>query len=213
MRTLGLLLFGLMAVLYSTTATAVWDQECADRVSTCHVVAGEYVSGNCCYADGSCLDTDINACPYGGIFFIDEQCQGDSDSNGVDDACECPDLGLATACCVPDGTCADLVPPETCELLGGLSQGWCGSSCEEYGSCPPPVCFEATGECDEPHGTPGCNDPRCCGVICHNLPHCCEEDVPPIPATSNRGLIVAVVLLLSASAAVLLLRRRFAARN
>ena len=35
-------------------------------------------------------------------------------------------------------------------------------------------CATATGECDEPHGGLGCNDPVCCSAVCAFNPLCCD---------------------------------------
>lgn len=35
------------------------------------------------------------------------------------------------------------------------------------------ACADATGECGEPHGGLGCNDPTCCDVVCQANPLCC----------------------------------------
>jgi hypothetical protein len=36
------------------------------------------------------------------------------------------------------------------------------------------ACATATGECGEPHGGLGCNDPVCCAAVCDFNPLCCE---------------------------------------
>lgn len=37
------------------------------------------------------------------------------------------------------------------------------------------ICVDAEGECGEPHGGIGCNDPVCCDAVCAADPLCCEE--------------------------------------
>lgn len=48
--------------------------------------------GACCLPDGSCITTDVNDClQQGGTFKgVGSNCFGDSNGNGVDDACESP---------------------------------------------------------------------------------------------------------------------------
>jgi hypothetical protein len=36
------------------------------------------------------------------------------------------------------------------------------------------VCATADGDCFEPHGTPGCNLPECCEIVCAIDPSCCS---------------------------------------
>jgi len=81
---------------------------------------------------------------------------------------------VATACCLPSGDCLDFIPPAECEeSLGGFPNGAC-APCEAV-ECPNAGCIGATGSCNEPHDTPGCDDPLCCVQICELLPHCCTD--------------------------------------
>jgi hypothetical protein len=188
------------------TAMAEWDQACVDLVlseNCIPAIAG--VWGGCCFPEGICEEMESDDCTWdGGVTNAPLECSGDSDANGIDDACECDDF--STACCLPDETCSQMLP-EMCEATGGWSIGWCGSSCPSV--CPHPACLATEGDCAEPHGTPGCDHPNLCGCVCGVLPHCCEE-TSDVPATSHRGMIAGAVLLLVASAAFLLWRRRAA---
>jgi hypothetical protein len=40
-----------------------------------------------------------------------------------------------------------------------------------------PECEDAQGSCFQEHGTPGCDDPVCCTVVCsdHDNAFCCQE--------------------------------------
>jgi hypothetical protein len=188
----------------ATTATAEWDQECVDWVLSHHCTppAGS-PWGRCCFNDGSCEEMESDPCNWdGGVPSPSLGCAGDQDGNGIDDACECDDF--STACCLPDGTCLQLLP-ETCEAMGGWPNGWCGSSCPS--SCPNPACLAAEGDCAQTHDTPGCDQPNSCDCVCEGLPHCCEE-ASDVPATSHRGGIVGTVFLLIASTGFLLWRRQ-----
>jgi predicted outer membrane repeat protein len=44
-----------------------------------------------------------------------------------------------------------------------------------WGPCIPinPACVDATGPCNVPNATPGCDDPECCTLVCQLAPECC----------------------------------------
>ncbi len=70
----------------------------------------------CCLPDGSCTYLSPDRCiAAGGFFPAGGVCLGDSNGNGVDDACEEPE-----PCCLDEGRiCIDL-PPWECEAQGGF---------------------------------------------------------------------------------------------
>ena len=117
----------------------------------------------CCLPDGSCIMVDPLCCndmggtpsPIGA-----QACLGDQNQNGVDDACEQPQI---EACCLQDGTCI-MVPTAICLGQGGTPQGP-GSLCTQVtacclpdGSCimVDPLCCNDLGGTPSPIGAPAC---------------------------------------------------------
>lgn len=137
-----------------------WDQRgaCCFRTGVCHLMSVE----ECMAADGS---------PLG----VGTTCQGDSDGNGIDDACQPPP---PYSCCLEDGSCVDLAPGESQCLVGGLLiTGPCGPSvacCMTDGTCidTSEVCCRETG------GTPQGPGTSCATFACA-LPQeysCCLDE-------------------------------------
>ena len=81
------------------------------------------VTAPCCMPDGSCQDLDPLCCdelggtpsPIGA-----PTCLGDGNGDTIDDACQV--IQQPQACCLPDGTCADLTH-DACVARGGDPQG------------------------------------------------------------------------------------------
>jgi hypothetical protein len=90
-------------------------------------------TGACCFCDFSCqVITEAECVAQGGLYF------GDG-SNCNPPPC---DYGLAP-CCLPDGSCEEIFPPD----CGGIVGDPC-TSCDTF-VCPPPP----TGACCLPNGT------------------------------------------------------------
>ena len=75
----------------------------------------------------------------------------------------CPACCIAT--CTVEPFCCDVTWDATCVEIANLlcdPEGFgCGS--------------ENAGSCLEPHGSPYCEDPVCCALVCEQLPECCES--------------------------------------
>jgi hypothetical protein len=77
---------------------------------------------------------------------------------------------LPGACCLPDGTCAEL-DSAACDGAGGYFHGIsvdCASAQCSFVECP------GTGNCLFQNKTPGCSDFECCNFVCSVAPTCCE---------------------------------------
>jgi hypothetical protein len=74
--------------------------------------------GACCFPEGSCDMLTATDCEIAGGTWsgANAECQGDYNSNGIDDACENPEIG---ACCLPDGNCQNLTYTD-CISIGGV---------------------------------------------------------------------------------------------
>ncbi|MCH8251454.1 MAG: hypothetical protein IID36_03270 [Planctomycetes bacterium] len=116
--------------------------------------------------------------------------QADYDTRlAIYELCECPVSNDLLVGCNDDGEgCADFssfmeanVVEGTCYKLrvggwapeggaGATGSGTLSISCVN----PFPICDDAEGECTEANGTPGCNDPACCVVVCTIDPFCCN---------------------------------------
>ena len=108
----------------------------------------------CCLSDGSCITASRSICeaqPGGGNYQgAGSACEGDLDSNGIDDACE------QGACCTGGTDCAPM-SFGLCELTGGIDYipgGTCepnpcqGACCRKTGFPPSWQCTEvAQGGC------------------------------------------------------------------
>ncbi|MCH8969935.1 MAG: hypothetical protein IIA66_12555, partial [Planctomycetes bacterium] len=102
-------------------------------------------------------------CPVG---FGEDLCVEDD----CDASCECVGRG---ACCdvKGPGTCDELLTADECAIAGGNYVGD-DTTCA---NCPHPACANADGDCCDPNGTPGCDDPDCCAAVCELAPICCDE--------------------------------------
>ncbi|MGB2985790.1 MAG: hypothetical protein WBE26_07895, partial [Phycisphaerae bacterium] len=83
----------------------------------------------CCLRDGSCMNVDPLCCDdMGGVPspIGEPHCMGDLNGNGIDDACELPQV--EQACCLPDGQC-DVILPDECHERDGVPLGP-GIECE-----------------------------------------------------------------------------------
>jgi len=107
--------------------------------------------GNC---DENCQSTDPTGCGPGSCFGVHA-------TPGCDDQ----------ACC--DIVCCVL--PECCNVA------W-GATCAEGAAvaCQTnAVCSGGSGDCQSPHGAPGCADESCCNVVCAFEPSCCFSSWGP----------------------------------
>ena len=77
-------------------------------------------AGVCCQADGTCGEMNGWECIDSGGTFRGpgSECLGDSDGNGINDACE-----SVGGCCLPGGVCQDELLQRECEALGGVYGG------------------------------------------------------------------------------------------
>lgn len=79
----------------------------------------------------------------------------------------------ASACCLPDETCANL-SGAGCSALSGVSET--GLLCMENGQrCPIFACLTAEDVCLSEHDSPGCNDIACCDDVCRLDDWCCRN--------------------------------------
>jgi len=140
-----------------------WDGICAGAAAEQCAVCNEPQPGACCLDDGICEDLgSLQAClDAGGVY------QG---AGSVCDSITCP--GGPGACCFADFICEDLESEAACLDAGGLYQG-AGSVCDSI-TCPIPPCPGEGGDCCVVNGTPGCDDPVCCELICGLDPFCCD---------------------------------------
>lgn len=83
-----------------------------------------------------------------------------------------PPCGTA-ACCLSDGTCANLTESECAPRGSSWTKGvYCGAP----NLLCPNLCVRSEGSCTLPHGGRGCIDPECCNQVC-SLTHqafCCQ---------------------------------------
>ncbi len=99
--------------------------------------------------------------------------------SGPGDPCN-PDAG---PCDQPNGSpgCNDIA---CCELICGQDPfccdvEWdqiCADAAIEQCGGPQDPCNPDAGPCDQPNGTPGCNDIACCELICGQDPFCCDVE-------------------------------------
>ncbi len=93
----------------------------------------------------------------------------------------------AGPCEAPNGTpgCDD---PVCCELICSQDSFCCDvewdqvcadAAIEQCGPCNPNA-----GPCEAPNGTPGCDDPECCELICSQDPFCCDVEWDQICANA-----------------------------
>ncbi len=76
----------------------------------------------------------------------------------------CDDGACCAVVCALDSFCCDVVWDATCAALAEMN---CAP-----GTCPG-VC-PGEGDCCAANGTPGCDDPACCGTVCSIDPYCCD---------------------------------------
>ncbi|MCH7702965.1 MAG: hypothetical protein IID37_14880 [Planctomycetes bacterium] len=174
--------------LDSFCCDVIWDDACASFVEL--FGCGSCLPANCGAGNGDCCleagngspGCDDEECCDSVCDFDSFCCDTDWDSTCAGlagncvvcggDGCLPPDC---EACCFVDGTCQDLVPG-TCVGDGGGNQGE-GTTCAgggcEGSSCPD----DAVGDCCDlaGNGTPGCDDPECCALVCDIDPFCCDN--------------------------------------
>jgi len=133
--------------------------------------------GACCLPDGSCLDLPEGDCLVSGGAFagFGTTCTQASCPNDA-----CPGTGL---CFVGNGSpgcqneqCCNAVcasDPFCCDVEW---DSLCGETALMTPACVPTVCGPNAGPCDVANGTPGCDNPECCTVICDLDPFCCEVE-------------------------------------
>ena len=134
--------------------------------------------GACCFRTGACQVLTVEECMAadGSPLGVGTVCKGDSDGNGIDDACQPPP---PYSCCLENGLCVDLDPtqPPQCLQGGVLITGPCGvaqACCRPDGTCidTSEVCCRETG------GTPQGPGTSCATFSCA-LPleySCCMPD-------------------------------------
>ncbi len=119
----------------------------------------------CCLPNGTCRVTAEICCEgEGGWMPGSAVCLGDTNNNGVDDACD----GPIQACCLPDATCADTTHMD-CVLRGGDPQGpgtdCSGSSCRLLKWAQPPVLNPASPEPECFWGWDEDSHYQCCQIM------------------------------------------------
>ncbi len=161
----------------------LWDSICAQQADLlCEVC--QVGSGGCCEANGTpgcnnleCQDKVCAVDPFCCTISWDAICA--EQANELCTVCG----GDPGDCCVPNGTpgCNDpdceaavcAVDAFCCETEWDTV---CADEAEEVcAECvpPPPVC-PGEGDCCSDNGTPGCDDPACCELICAQDSFCCE---------------------------------------
>ncbi len=116
------------------------------------------------------VGADLGTQPPGNVPAAGGVCPGDGDccvnngTPGCDDP-ECCEIVCAIDpfCC--DESWDDICAGEAADLCGDL----CGGDPFECGD-------PASGDCCEANGTPGCDDPECCEIVCAINPFCCEKE-------------------------------------
>ncbi len=89
--------------------------------------------------------------------------------------------GAFGACCL--GVDCLVLTAADCAAQGGEYFGD-GSACTPDLCTPPAICGPGAGPCDEPNGTPGCDDVECCELICSQDPFCCDNQWDQICANA-----------------------------
>lgn len=163
----------------------MWDDTCADFIEqfacgSCLPATCGAGNGDCCLEAGNgtpgCDDEECcdSVCDFDSFCCDtdwDELCAGLAGNCVVcgGDGCVPPDC---EACCFIDGTCQDL-EPAVCVAGDGGNQG-VGTTCAG-GGCEGSSCPDgADGDCCVDNGTPGCDDPVCCALVCDIDPFCCD---------------------------------------
>ncbi len=153
-----------------------WDQICADAaIKQCFGPCGPG-AGPCDEPNGTPGCDDIACCQ--------KVCAQDSFCCDTEWDQICANLaidlcGLGTGACCLNGQCS-IVTESECLNAGGEFFG-VGSVCQP-GLCN--VCGPGAGPCDQANGTPGCDDVKCCELICAQDPFCCENTWDQICADS-----------------------------
>ncbi len=153
-----------------------WDAQCVAEVSQfgCGSCDAGPVCGNWSCEEGeSCANcpSDCGSC-------TGDCCQ----PNGTPG---CNNAGITSCVCAQDPFCCSDGWDEFCvaevnEFGCGTcqTQAQCGNwSCEEGESCAscPQDCGACSGDCCQPNGTPGCNDPSITSCVCGMDSYCCEN--------------------------------------
>ncbi len=157
-----------------------WDSSCAAQAIELCLGCGPD-AGNCATPNGTpgCEDTEccLAVCandPFCCDVEWDQAC-----ANQAIDICTCtPDAG---SCYLPNGTpgceineCCTLVCAEDPFCCATEWDTLCVSRAVEL--CGDPACNSAAGPCNMPNGTPGCDDPACCNLVCDQDPFCCDTE-------------------------------------
>ena len=113
----------------------------------------------CCSEwDSSCVDLANLSCTGLCGAFVSGSC---FTANGTP---ACNNRVCCETICLADPFCCETVWDASCSLTAGFI-------CEvEGGDCGDP----GTGSCDEPNGSPACEDRDCCEAVCVVDPTCCE---------------------------------------
>jgi len=115
----------------------------------------------CCATvwDESCAATAAAVCSNGcpGV------CPGDGDCCVANGTPSCDDAACCATVCGIDPDCCSTVWDDSCAVLAALNcaPGTCPGVCPGEGDC----CVE--------NGTPACEDPACCSLVCGLDPDCC----------------------------------------
>lgn len=90
------------------------------------------------------------------------QCPGVGDCCVSNGSPGCNDAACCLQVCAQDPFCCTVQWDQNCALMAGTMCGVCGAGCPGTGGC-----------CTE-NGTPGCDNPFCCALVCATNPFCCE---------------------------------------
>ena len=114
-----------------------------------------YYPGACCLSDGSCVWVEYSECiaQGGGYPGTGTFCQGDADSNGIDDLCQ------VGACCTIDMGCVPAGHDFCFDALGGV-EFFLDAQCPEQPGDPDP-CQGACCRCVPNIPPPGCASWQC----------------------------------------------------
>lgn len=158
-------------------------------------------SGDCCAVDGSagcddpaCCEAVCTADPFCCEVVWDMVCVSAAQAScgctgpqqcgipGAGDCCAFGGLGgpgcSDAACC--QAIC-QYVDPFCCQVQWDSS---CTAWALQFCDCPPAACNPKAGNCCASNGSPGCNDPECCTLVCEEIdPFCCEANWDAICAS------------------------------
>ncbi len=144
------------------------------------------IAGDCAVANGTPGCDDVDCC--NAVCFIDAFCC-DTEWDGIcagEAAIECflvpgcgPDAG---DCAVANGT-PGCDAPACCNTVCGLDPFCCDNEWDSIcaGEAATecflvPGCGADAGDCSIANGTPGCNDPACCNLVCGLDAFCCDTE-------------------------------------